>query len=244
MMLPNKNTENTKARNNKIMKSTYLQIHIKKGFIQPAKKIIKKNHDLIDTKDDFGKTPLHYAILYNSTEIAVYLIEKCANLNTQDNNGDTPLHLAIKLNNNKIAFALINKRANVNIKDRFGNSPLYLAYKSNNENKQDIIKTLIENGGEQYNTNKVILLIASIIAIIATPSLITVGILFPHISIILFGCSGTTLLSSIILLDSYFKAPEYIAINKSLVKPINKTGMKEDIMTKSSEKKRYIANIK
>ena len=78
--------------------------------------------------------------------------------------------------------------------------------------------------------NKVALLVTSIISIIATISLLITAILLPPLSIILFGCAAATGLSSIILLDSYFKSPEYIEIKTPSLQSLNKNETQEGRM--------------
>ncbi len=46
---------------------------------------LRKNPLLINFKDDSGRTPLHYAIIYNNFKITRYLILLDANLYTRDN---------------------------------------------------------------------------------------------------------------------------------------------------------------
>jgi hypothetical protein len=47
-----------------------------------------------DARDREGRTPLHYAVLQNQTEIAAALLESGADVNAEDNEGLTPLEAA------------------------------------------------------------------------------------------------------------------------------------------------------
>jgi ankyrin repeat protein len=202
---------------------------IQKGNTEIALALINKGANL-DIQDKTGKSPLHWAIYENNTEIALALINKGANLDIQEGWLVTrnPLHAAIISNRAEIVIALIEKGANVNAKNIFGETPLDLACKSNNE---EIMKALIEKGAKGNNMNKVALLVTSIISIIATISLLITAILLPPLSIILFGCAGATGLSSIILLDSYFKSPAYIEIKAPSLQSLNQNEIQKGRMT-------------
>jgi ankyrin repeat protein len=206
-----------------------LHLAIQKGNTEIALALINKGANL-DIQDKTGKSPLHWAIYENNTEIALALINKGANLDIQEGWLVTrnPLHAAIISNRAEIVIALIEKGANVNSKNIFGETPLDLACKSNNE---EIMKALIEKGAKGNNMNKVALLVTSIISIIATISLLITAILLPPLSIILFGCAGATGLSSIILLDSYFKSPAYIEIKAPSLQSLNQNEIQKGRMT-------------
>lgn len=47
----------------------------------------------INTQDDYGNTPLHWAA-YSGAFAAKYLIDHGAEINSKNKNGYTPLHLA------------------------------------------------------------------------------------------------------------------------------------------------------
>ncbi|KAG4096397.1 ankyrin [Neocallimastix lanati (nom. inval.)] len=46
----------------------------------------------INSKDEFGYTPLHAAVSYSRLEAARWLLENGADVNITDDDGDTPLH--------------------------------------------------------------------------------------------------------------------------------------------------------
>ena len=57
--------------------------------------LVKKYNFLIDTKDGFEATPLHFAILNKQFKNVELFIKLGANINSQDHYGHTPLHLAV-----------------------------------------------------------------------------------------------------------------------------------------------------
>lgn len=82
---------------------------------------------LIMSRNDMGKTPLHYAVTYASIDIIPLLIEKGADVNAADESGLTPLHVAAMLDRVDEAKALLGKGADVQAKDAFGDTPLHTA---------------------------------------------------------------------------------------------------------------------
>ena len=51
----------------------------------------------VNTKDSFGKTPLHNAILGERVAIVDILLKSGADVKCQDERGDTPLHNAVRV---------------------------------------------------------------------------------------------------------------------------------------------------
>jgi ankyrin repeat protein len=78
----------------------------------------------VNAKDEFGRTPLHYAA---TKEIAELLIAKGADVNAKDMPGFTPLHRAARFSRYEIAKLLISKGADVNARDDDGFTPLHEA---------------------------------------------------------------------------------------------------------------------
>jgi ankyrin repeat protein len=62
---------------------------------------------LVDTRDDRGLTPLHYAILYRHAESVAELIKHGANVNLKNDYGSTPLHMASKIGHLEIVEILL-----------------------------------------------------------------------------------------------------------------------------------------
>lgn len=81
---------------------------------------------LINQKDNFGKTPLHYAFGKNS-ELLKFLIDRKADINAQDQNGKTVLHYAAMDKFPSVVKYLIEHGAKANIKDFENRTPLHYA---------------------------------------------------------------------------------------------------------------------
>ena len=72
--------------------------------------LLLKKVDL-NSKDNRGWSPLHWAALYGHTDIARFFIDKGAEVNAKDKNGCTPLHWAAKKGHADIVRILLNAGA-------------------------------------------------------------------------------------------------------------------------------------
>jgi len=78
----------------------------------------------VEDKDVNGRTPLHWATVKNSIELAVLLLDRGADVEAKANDGYTPLHLASSWNRIAMAEFLIEKGADVRAKDNKEETPL------------------------------------------------------------------------------------------------------------------------
>lgn len=83
----------------------------------------------VDKTDSRGRTPLYWAALQGSKEIAEYLISRGAQINKGASwkSDSTPLHVAAQKGHTDIVELLLNKGANVNAANRVRKTPLHLA---------------------------------------------------------------------------------------------------------------------
>jgi ankyrin repeat protein len=83
----------------------------------------------VNNQDDNGKTPLHFASIYNQFEIAKTLIKYNANVNLKDENGNTPIFDAIfnSKGNPDIILLLKENNADYVTPNYYGVSPKELA---------------------------------------------------------------------------------------------------------------------
>ncbi len=63
----------------------------------------------INAKDEYGRTPLYYAVYYNEPEMIEFFIDKGANIDIKDNNGKTLLEVANEYGKRKIVNILMSK---------------------------------------------------------------------------------------------------------------------------------------
>ncbi len=131
---------------NEIIDATY------EGNINTIKRLIEKNPKLVDAQ--FTDPPfegalslLHIALAKDHQDVALFLIEKGANVNVMNGEAQTPLHYAAMRNYNTIAKALLDHGAKINIKDSSGHTPLDIA--NLNKNKK-MIKLLSSAKNRKY----------------------------------------------------------------------------------------------
>lgn len=89
------------------------------------------NDDNLNSKDEYGYTPLHLAAKFNHVDIARLLVSKGANVQTLDKHFDTPLIDSTRNSNSFISELLICNGAKVNVKDEKGVSAYDYAIKAN-----------------------------------------------------------------------------------------------------------------
>jgi ankyrin repeat protein len=110
-----------------------------------------KNIKSINIKDDYGFTPLHFAVSNNDPKKIQILLNMGANVNAKSHYGFTPIYHAVGKNGDlKIVNLLLMAGAKVNIKNRDGITPLhYAAWGS-----ADKIDSLLEAGAKPNAISK------------------------------------------------------------------------------------------
>ncbi len=105
------------------------QIHdaAKYGDLEKLKVLLSNNQDLINSQDDFGATPLHWAGIRGQVEISMYLIEHGADVNIKESHGAPPLHWAAHCDHTDVIRALISKGSKVDEKNMMGRTALHVA---------------------------------------------------------------------------------------------------------------------
>lgn len=115
----------------------------KNGDFEMLKELITVNFKVVDSTDEVGYTPLHWALIRENWEIAKFLIVKGADVNRQGTDGGSPMHCAANHENIEIIKLLLKNGAQKDLKNIWGNTPLCLA------SQRGCIKTvqfLISNG--------------------------------------------------------------------------------------------------
>jgi ankyrin repeat protein len=79
----------------------------------------------IYAKDNRGRTPLQWACLKGSIDIALALIDRGAYISDKDNDGNTPLHWACRYGHAETTLELIDRGADIFSKNRFGRTFAY-----------------------------------------------------------------------------------------------------------------------
>jgi ankyrin repeat protein len=79
----------------------------------------------VNEKDDFGWTPLFYAVESAHTSIVTYLISQKASVRLRDNDSRNLLHHAAIGNNPTLIQTLASLGCDANLKDSYGDTPLF-----------------------------------------------------------------------------------------------------------------------
>ena len=131
------------------------EIHeaVKNNDLDRVKILITKTPDLINSKDDNGRTPLHWACRGTSFEIVSCLVKNGTDVNARDVNNIAPIHSTASRGNIEATGLLLEYGANVNIVGRSGNTALHYA---SWDGFDKMVLFLIENGAfiESLNVRK------------------------------------------------------------------------------------------
>lgn len=124
-----------------------LFIDIQKGNIDNVKSSLKSKD--INITDNFKRTAIMNAALYNQTDIIKWLLENDANIDLQDKNGYTALHFSSQEGNIDSTKLLLSNDANPNIQDIHGNTPAWVAIMNWKGGANfDTLDLLIKNGAD------------------------------------------------------------------------------------------------
>jgi len=86
------------------------------GKIEKVKRMVENGTD-VNTRDDYGRTPLHIAASENHTIDMQVLFDLGADINAQDDQGRTPLMYAAADGKKDASVLLVSRQANWDIKD-------------------------------------------------------------------------------------------------------------------------------
>ena len=118
------------------------------GDIEAVTQYLASGSD-VNTKDEEGATPLHYAVSEGHQEIVKLLIKKGADLNEKDMDGWIPLLYASAEGQVEVVDLLIAAGTDVNTKDRDGDTSLNWAIIRNHTKTADLLRKHGGKTGEQ-----------------------------------------------------------------------------------------------
>ena len=118
---------------------------IQDGDIQEVSNVLEKNSWILNSRIVEGRTPLHWAVIYDKDEVAQFLLSKGARLSIKDNWGETALHQACSYQNKAMVNALLSSGADVDSEDRYKRTCLHYLACSRSRNSE-IAELLIEKG--------------------------------------------------------------------------------------------------
>jgi ankyrin repeat protein len=123
-----------------------------KGEISIVKSLLAADAKLINSLDNYNRTPLHWACRIDNIELVRLLIEQGSDLNRMDMNGIAPIHSLASRGFVKAAELLIERGANINIQDKFGLvTPLHMASIAGH---YQMVVLLTEKGADANITDK------------------------------------------------------------------------------------------
>ncbi|RYP18847.1 hypothetical protein DL767_009749 [Monosporascus sp. MG133] len=95
----------------------------------------------INSKDEIGKTPLHWASENGHDTVVKQLLQGGADANAKDKAGWTPLHLASRNGRDTVVKQLLEGGADANAKHNYGKTPLHMASRNGHDT---VVKQLLK----------------------------------------------------------------------------------------------------
>ena len=108
---------------------------VTEGEVDDLESLLKENVD-VNSRDQEGMTPLHYATDRSFVEVATLLIKYNADIDVQDQQGETPLMLAVMCEHEDMVKLLIKHGARKDIQNNEGMAALDLC-------ENDKIRTML-----------------------------------------------------------------------------------------------------
>ncbi|HWE97772.1 MAG TPA: ankyrin repeat domain-containing protein, partial [Tepidisphaeraceae bacterium] len=102
-------------------------------------------------RDDFGRTPLHAALLSLSEAAARRLLDAGADPNAADDYGTTPLHLACRRGSVALVRLLLGRGGDPNVRSAAGTTPLHEAASVGDAT---IVRILLDSGAKADATDE------------------------------------------------------------------------------------------
>ncbi|MCP5106099.1 MAG: hypothetical protein GY950_22125, partial [bacterium] len=122
-----------------------------KGDTVKVKNLLKKNPELLNSKDANGMTPLHFALFTGKKELVDFLIAGGAKVNAADNQGITPLMIAAFFGHKQGAQLLISKGAKLEPAHSNGMTALLFAV---SRGRKEVVELLAAKGASLKATDK------------------------------------------------------------------------------------------
>ncbi|CZR66737.1 related to ankyrin [Phialocephala subalpina] len=113
-------------------------------------KLLLEKSAKLETKDNYGRTPLSWAAGNGHEAVVELLLEKSAELETKDNCSRTPLLWAAQCGYEAVIELLLEKGAELKTKDNYGRTPL--SWAAGNGHKA-VVELLLEKGAELETKN-------------------------------------------------------------------------------------------
>ncbi|UKZ59269.1 uncharacterized protein TrAtP1_000587 [Trichoderma atroviride] len=122
---------------------TLLHLAAYLGNVAWAELLINEHARAISRKDNYGRTPLSWAVNRGHRDMVELLLDHGARINVKDRSDLTALHVAVTGQHKDIVSVLIDRGARLEIKSEHGDTPLVRAIQANS---REIIQILLERG--------------------------------------------------------------------------------------------------
>ncbi|UKZ85974.1 uncharacterized protein TrAFT101_001813 [Trichoderma asperellum] len=127
---------------------TLLHLAAYLGNVAWAKLLISEHARAISRRDNYGRTPLSWAVNRGHIDMVELLLDHGARVNVKDRSDLTALHVAVTGQHRDIVSVLIDRGARLEIKSEHGDTPLIRAIQANS---REIIQILLERGARVDN---------------------------------------------------------------------------------------------
>lgn len=104
-----------------------IHFHAKDGRLEQVKTLLREDPNLINAREEWGDTPLHWAVRTGRTEVVYFLVEQGADLHAVNQFGRTCLHVAAEANRSELITFLVDKGAEIEARNQYGDTPLHEA---------------------------------------------------------------------------------------------------------------------
>ena len=130
---------------------TPIQKAISLGNLDKVLELLKNGLDVNEHSPSKDRlTALHYAVIYNQSNIVQVLLANGADINVVDYAGYTPLHAVAQHGHKEIVALLLEKGEKINATNTCSDTPLHVAAKHGHK---DVVALLLEKGEEINATN-------------------------------------------------------------------------------------------
>ena len=123
---------------------------VERGHTDIVSLLIEHDAD-VDSRDDYGATPLHHAPDGGKLDIGQCLLDHGAEINARDNEGLTPLFDAARVGHAKFAEMLLERGAEIDFRTKQGITPLIRAVQSR---KIEVVRLLLKHGADVHARDK------------------------------------------------------------------------------------------
>jgi ankyrin repeat protein len=124
---------------------------VSKGDLAEATRLLNSGAD-VNTKTEYGWTPLMWAASKGYQEISKMLLNKGADTNAQDNEGRTALVEAALCRRLSVVKLLLDNGADVNAKSKHGRTALMML--DAETDRSDVVKLLLDKGADINANNE------------------------------------------------------------------------------------------